>query len=337
MATSPSACSRRAVGEERRRVRLAVRGRVAGERHAGGEQDEPRREHAVDEAVRPAARGVQREQDPDQRDGVEEVALLDAVAAEPVGGRLDEERDDERGRERAEGQLLSRSRPPQREPETEHGPGREHDAGGVGEEHRVGAEPLRHLRRGDVEVEDALVEAESSARPDRHERQHRDQDEPQDERLLAKRAAHAPLPEADDEHGRRGSRRGARRTGRGRRSPARRGRGRRAGGAGSAGRARASRRRPRRARAGRRRARRPPSRRRRGRGRRGRGQRGRARSRRRARAAARAGRRAPPPGTWRGRRAPGRGGTTSPRPRPARRARSGAAAGAPGSSPRPRG
>jgi hypothetical protein len=108
----------------------------------------------VDAPVRPPARGVEAEEDPDERDGVEEVALLDPVAAETVGGRLDEQRRDEEGGQGSEGELLPRARPAEREPEPDRGAGGEHDAGGVGEEHRVGAEPLGHLRRGDVEIED---------------------------------------------------------------------------------------------------------------------------------------------------------------------------------------
>jgi hypothetical protein len=71
----------------------------------------------VGQPVRPAAGGVEREEEPDEGDGVEEVALLDAVAVEPVGGGLDEQGEDERRREGAEGELLPRTGPAQREPD----------------------------------------------------------------------------------------------------------------------------------------------------------------------------------------------------------------------------
>ena len=118
-------------GEERGRVRLAVRGRVAGERHARGQEHDPGGEHAVGEPVRPAARGVEPEEDPDERHRVEEVALLDAVAAEPVRGGLHEQGEHERRGQGAEGELLAGARPAQREPEAERSAGGEDDPGRV--------------------------------------------------------------------------------------------------------------------------------------------------------------------------------------------------------------
>ena len=153
------------------------------------------------EAVRPAAGGVQHERDPDQRHRVEEVALLEA-ALEPVGGRLEQEDADQRHRERAEGELLARARAAQRQPEADEGARGEHDARGVGEEHRVEAHPLRELEREEVDVEHALVEAERASGADREEPESRDEEEDEDEQLLPEGCAHPALAQADQDGGR---------------------------------------------------------------------------------------------------------------------------------------
>ncbi len=99
----------------------------------------------MDESVGPAARSVEREEDPDERNRVEEVALLDPVTPDAVRGRLEKQGGDKGGGECTEGELLAGARPLHREPEAEGGARCEHDAGGEGEQHRIGPEPLGQL------------------------------------------------------------------------------------------------------------------------------------------------------------------------------------------------
>ena len=153
------------------------------------------------EAVRPAARGVEAEGDPEERDGVEEVALLHPVAVDAPGRCLEEEGEGDRERERSEGQLLAGARPAQREPEAEEPAGDEDDPGRVDEERRVGSQPPRQLGRHEVLVEDAAVEAERAPRADGEERHGRQDEGSEHDDLLAERGAQPPLAEPDDDRG----------------------------------------------------------------------------------------------------------------------------------------
>jgi hypothetical protein len=101
----------------------------------------------------------------DERQQHHQVALLEAVRAV---GRVDrglrEEADQEADGERGVPGLLPRERLPEREHQADDRSGHEREARGVGEQHRVGADPVQDLARVDVHVGDVRVVAEQPLR-----------------------------------------------------------------------------------------------------------------------------------------------------------------------------
>ena len=110
--------------------RRAVDGRgdrEAAQRHADRDDDEPGGEREMGERERPAARGIEGEAEAEQRDDVEDVALLDLLAGD---GRLAwstpasrSERDGEERCDRAERELVAGAGVRERQPSPRSAPG----------------------------------------------------------------------------------------------------------------------------------------------------------------------------------------------------------------------
>ena len=150
---------------QERRVLLEVADRVARERHARGEGEQPDRDER-DRVLRGAA-ALQPEHEggEDEREQHHQVALLETVGAVGrVERRLGEEPEQQADGERGEPALLARARLPEGEHDPDDRARDEREAGRVGEQHRVGAEPVRDLAGLDVQVGDARVVAEQPLR-----------------------------------------------------------------------------------------------------------------------------------------------------------------------------
>jgi hypothetical protein len=147
------------LGVEERRVHLLLGCGEAGERHDGGDGDEARAEQRVLQPEGPASRGVEAERDRDQRQDVEEVALL-----RPVGGaeeaRLEQQRRGEDDGQRRERELDAAARVRERQRQSEDRSRHEYEAGRVEQDEQVRPRVPGDLDRVDVRLDDAAVEGE---------------------------------------------------------------------------------------------------------------------------------------------------------------------------------
>ena len=149
--------------------------------------------------MRPAAARVEHEEDRDERQRIEEVALLHAVApARRVEGAFEQEPEGEEERERGERQLGARDGAPEREHETEERAGHEHPSRRVRENERLRTEPGEQRVDAEPEIEDAVVVAEHAPGPGREPAEEDGAEETEHEHLLAQCAAQAALAQSDE-------------------------------------------------------------------------------------------------------------------------------------------
>ena len=139
---------------------------VPGERHDGRRRDDSGREERVVETPRPATGRVEPEADEDERQEVEEIALLGLLEGPEEPG-LDEQGDGQEQRHRPEDELPARARAREDENEPEDRPGNEHEPRGVEEDEQVHAGALEQRHGVDPDVDDALVVGKDARGADR--------------------------------------------------------------------------------------------------------------------------------------------------------------------------
>ena len=138
--------------EQERRVLFRVADRVARERHAGGERDQAQssqRDQTGSGAATPEPCPEGRE---DEREQHHQVALLESVGAvRRVERRLGEDRQEDAEPERCKGALLARARAPEGDGQAGERARDEREARRVGEQQRVGPEPVPERNGSDPE------------------------------------------------------------------------------------------------------------------------------------------------------------------------------------------
>ena len=150
---------------EQRRVGLLVARGVPGERHNGGHGDDPGGEEEVVEAPGPPSSRVQPEADGNQGQEVEEIPLLGLLEGTEETG-LDDQRDRQEQRHRAEHELSPCARARQDENEPEDRAGNQHEPRCVQQDEQVHPGALEQRQRVDPDVDHALVVGKNARRPD---------------------------------------------------------------------------------------------------------------------------------------------------------------------------
>ena len=174
-----------AYGEKERGVALPVRRREARERDPRGERERGTGDQRVRDAMRKSPAHVECEEEPDQGEDREEVALLDPVGAVGrVERRLEGDGEGDERAEDGESELPARARLPQREGKAHQRAGDEHPAGRVEEQHPVRAHPAQDREGRQVEADDVVVVAEHASGPGDEDWDEAEREEPEHEPLL---------------------------------------------------------------------------------------------------------------------------------------------------------
>ena len=127
--TSPTFCSKKPTARRSGRVALPVRSREARERDPRGERERGAGDQGVGDAMRKSPAHVEGEEERDQRQDREEVALLDPVGAVGrVERRLEDDGERDERAEDGEPELRARARLPEREGKAHQRAGNEHPA-----------------------------------------------------------------------------------------------------------------------------------------------------------------------------------------------------------------
>ena len=122
-----------------------------------------------------------------------QVALLETEGpARGVERCLDEDREQRTHCERREGFLVPRARPPKRVRKPDQGARNQREAGRVGEQQRVGTEPVADRAGLDPEIRDARVVPEQPLRAEHRDQQDRRGIEPERQPVASPHGPHGP-------------------------------------------------------------------------------------------------------------------------------------------------